>query len=176
MSVQKLEYGDEVYYYINGKFVDSSYVEVVPAIKNELVKLIFKEDEYKTLRKSEMLPYINKLKVAGNVSLVKTVCEYCLEKYMDTEYLIRTILPTLTSCYRACGESEKVVNIVRKYNLSLRLYDNAVFYTSLGAAYCDIGDFVRAKKVADKAFAVSNGNGSEELIMLYRRIKKLSGE
>ena len=46
--------------------------------------------------------------------------------------------------------------------------------TSAAAAYCDLGDYDRAKKCCDRAFAQLNGKRNGELSAVYGRIKKES--
>ena len=47
-------------------------------------------------------------------------------------------------------------------------------YTSVAAAYCDVGDFETAKKVCDYAYFRQGGGTGEknELSLVYRRILK----
>ena len=49
---------------------------------------------------------------------------------------------------------------------------SAPLYTSVAAAYCDIHDYLSAKKYADKAFAIGGGKAAGELSSVYGRIRK----
>ena len=43
--------------------------------------------------------------------------------------------------------------------------------TSAAAAYCDMGDYVRARQCCNRAYFHSNKNPSNELRMVYKRIE-----
>ena len=96
--------------------------------------------------------------------------ENALEKANISE--VRRILPRLTSLLRKRGQPEKAIEICETYT---QLYNKPVYssplFTSIAAAYCDIGDYTTAKKFADRAFAF-DGKGSGELSSVYQRIKK----
>ena len=49
---------------------------------------------------------------------------------------------------------------------------SSVVLTSVAAAYCDIDNFEMAKKCCDRARAMSGSKTSEELHMVYQRLKQ----
>ena len=52
------------------------------------------------------------------------------------------------------------------------------FYTSVAAAYCDLGDYAAAKRFADRAYGIQGGSKgyTTELSLVYRRIKTETGD
>lgn len=83
------------------------------------------------------------------------------------------ILPRITSCYRKNGQPQKAIDVLAYANTVFgKQMVTATLLTSVAAAYCDLGDYARAKKCCDRAFAASNGKASDELSLVYGRIKK----
>lgn len=99
--------------------------------------------------------------------------QYILEKCDDRE-VVRNILSRYTSILRNLEQSEKAIEVAEKY---ISLYGKYVYtpalFTSLAGAYCDIGDYVEARKKANVAKAMSGENASLELINVYARIKSM---
>lgn len=90
---------------------------------------------------------------------------------------MKIILPMITSNLRRLGMIDKVIEYGEAY---IRVYKSAIYsqalFTSIGAAYADREDYVRAKEYADKAYAYSGGKGAPELSALYGRIKANESE
>ena len=87
------------------------------------------------------------------------------------------ILPRLTSCYRMQGSPQKAIDILsfasRKHGKQMI---TAALLISAAAAYCDLEEYVLAKKACDRANAMSSGKSDGELKAVYGRIKKESGK
>lgn len=175
--MQKIEYDGEIYYYMKGRFVDSSYIEVEETTKNKLAELFFLKVDYKSLEKDELIAFVKEVKEAEQFNLAKDICLYCLETYKEDVCLIKNILPIITSCYRMCGQPEKAISVSKEFALSFK-YESVAFLTSLVAAYCDIKDYENAKRYAKKAYARQGGGTGEktELSLVFMRIKKEAGE
>ena len=87
------------------------------------------------------------------------------------------ILPRITSCYRKSGRPQKAIDILTYASKTFgRSMITPVLLTSAAAAYCDIEDYERAKRCCDRAYAESNGMHSDELSLVYKRIKRATGE
>lgn len=175
--MQKIEYNDKVYYYNNGRFMDSSFLEVDALTKNKLAEIVFSKVDYEHLTKNELLNFIKEIKNANMYGFAKNICIFCLKRYREDLYLIKSILPIITSCYRMCGQSEKAINILNEYNLTNK-YESVAFLTSLAASYCDVKDYENAMKYANRAYAkqCEEPDTSFELSLVYKRIKKEMGE
>ena len=85
---------------------------------------------------------------------------------------IRWMLPGLSSAYRKANMPEKAVMLKERFPMHLSW--NAALFTSLAAAYSDMGDLKNAKRCAARAYAINKERGAvipEELHAAYRRIK-----
>lgn len=97
--MQKIEYDGEIYYYMKGRFVDSTFIEVDETTKDKLAKIVYSKVDYKTLSKNELVAFAKEVKDTKQYSLAETICLYCLETFKEDAFLIKGILPILTSCY-----------------------------------------------------------------------------
>lgn len=92
---------------------------------------------------------------------------------IDTIEEIKYILARVTSCYRLNNESEKAIELyLNMYNKYGRKIQSVELLTSIAAAYCDLNKKVEAKKYADMTYAMLNGKATDELLLIYARIKK----
>ena len=175
--MQKIEYNGETYYYINTKFVDSSFIEVNKTIKDKLSDIVFTK-EYKSMGKDELIAYVKEVKESDVYYLASEICEYCVLIYSNDVEVVRTILPIATSCYRKIGRPKDAINLVQQFPKIYHKYGSVALLTSLAAAYCDIGDYINAKKYAKMAYARQGGGtgAKTELSLVFMRIKKEDGD
>ena len=175
--MQKIEYDGEIYYFLNGRFVDSSYIEVDKITKTKLAEIVFSKVDYKSLSKDKLIAFLKEVKEAEKFNLAKNICLYCMETYKEDVFLIKIVLPILTSCYRMCGQPEKAISVSKEFMCSSK-YESVPFLTSLSAAYCDIKDYKNARKFAKIAYAQQGGStgAKTELSLVFMRIKKEAGE
>ena len=168
--MEKYTLDGESYYYKNGKWLDSHFVSVPMSMMQKLNKLILDSDDYRMKSAEELMEIIDNSKGSENLQLAGRALEDALDKANSVE--VRKILPRLTSFLRKMGDSQRAIQICKDYTAQ---YGKAVYssplFTSIAAAYCDIGDFTTAKKFADRAFAF-DGKGSGELSSVYGRIHK----
>ena len=113
----------------------------------------------------------DKFKNSGSNALALRFYEEAIEKadYSAMAY----ILPRITSCYRKSGQPQKAIDILAY--ASDTFGSNMVtpaLLTSAAAAYCDLGDYTRAQKCCNRAYAAGNGKHSDELSLVYKRIQK----
>lgn len=82
------------------------------------------------------------------------------------------ILPRLSACYRGNGQPEKSIRLMKR---AIEVEGNNILsvpmLTSVAAAYSDLKEWDKAKQYANRAYALSNGKPSQELINVYSRIK-----
>ena len=171
--MKKIVYNDEIYYFHDNKFVDSSFIEVDTNIANELGKVMFKNLDYFSYNTSKLLELINSTKEAGQYKISKDVCMFSLDKFAEDENFVKTLLPILTSNLRKLKMSQQAVNIGKKY---LPLFTTPALLTSLSAACCDVGNYEDALKYANAAYAFQGGGFGyqTELSLVYNRIRKES--
>ena len=124
-----------------------------------------------------LLVYIKQLKDAEQTLQAKKVCSYGLENFKD-ENFVRVLMPMLISLHRQTSAPQEAIDTANKF---LKIYGkniaSAALYTSMAAAYCDLGNYACAKNYADRAYAVQGGGQgyANELTLVYRRIRSESG-
>ncbi len=172
MKKIEIEYDNEIYYFINNKFLDSSYLQVPDAIGLELARIYFSKMDYKSMSTLELLEYIKSIKQSNYTYKLEETCEYGLEKFFNDEYFIKSVLPMYLSVLRIQGKPQKAIEVGQRYRLAT--YTSVPFFTSLAAAYCDIQDYDNARKYANIAYAMQNGGQGyqTELSLVFARIKK----
>lgn len=174
--MQKIEYKDEVYYYYNHKFLDTSYIEVNITLAKELANFVLSQQNYETFDKDKFLEFAKETKEAGQYKLSEKVCLIGLSRFNDL-FFIRQILPILTSNMRNLNKSQEAIDLSLDYIKKYKC-ESVALLTSLAAAYCDIKDYEKAKKYANFAYAKQGGSTgyTNELSLVYKRLKKENGE
>ena len=169
--MEKYELDGQIYYYKNGKWLDSHFVTAPLDIVPKLNKLIVDNDEYKMMSADELMKIIDGSKGSGNLLLAGKALEDALDKANSTQ--VKAILPRLSSFLRKQGNPQKAIDLCKEYcdKYGRDVWSSALF-TSIAAAYADLTDYETAKKFADRAFAYTGGKGSGELSSVYGRIHK----
>lgn len=163
----------EKYYYREGKWLSSSYIEVPLVIANQLNNLLVNDEDFLDKSMKELLEIIDSSRCADNIQLAAKVLKRALEIASIPQ--IAKLLPRLTSNYRKLGMSQKAIDIAKLYTAKYgrRVY-SAPLFISVAAAFCDIDDYEKAKKFADLARTSTGVQNSIELISVYKRIKENS--
>lgn len=138
--MEKIELDGEVYYFINNKFVDSMFCAVPDEIAKKLSYKFFKKYDYENYSKEEILEFVKNLKTGEQYQKTKEVCEYALSKFGEDESFVKTILPITVSTYRALHQSHLAISVAQKYT-DLFKCDSSALWTSVAAAYCDVGEY-----------------------------------
>ena len=171
--MEEIEYKGKIYYKSNGKWYDRiSNIEECYAKQGELNNFYNSQINLENKLYSELIDLADDYKKSNSFTMAIKLYNKALEKSKNIEN-IKYILPRITSCYRKKGEPEKAIRLYsevkRKYGNDII---NEVMLTSIAAAYCDIKEMENAKKCADFAYKLSNGNVSEELKLVYKRLDK----
>ncbi len=141
--MEKIELDGEIYYYINNSFVDSTFCRVPDEIQKKLSEIHFKKFDYKQYKKEELLSFLKALKESGQHIKAKEVGEFILDQYHDDQNLVKLVLPILTSVLRSLHQSALAISIAQKYT-DLYKCDSSALWTSVSAAFCDVGEFSQA--------------------------------
>ena len=170
--MQKYELNGETYYYKNGKWLDSRFLAVPSELCRKLNKL--KVDEISPQSVEDLFTYLYQSNEANNTNtqLKDKVIAHILEK-ATSDNSLRYVLPRLSSFYRQTGESFKSIRLFDDYDekYGSEIW-SAPFFTSLAAAYCDMGDIEKAKTFVNRAIEADGGKCSEELGNVRERIKR----
>lgn len=171
-NMDKYLLDDEVYYYKNGRWVDSDNMSVPTSLVSRLNRLLTNSENLSEKSVVELIELFDKAKKADNTQLALKAVEAAIEKADVAE--IKSLLPRATSIYRNLGKSQKAIDMMEHY---IEIYDKSIIsqalLTSVAAAYCDIGKLDMARKYANKAKASYAGQSSPELINVYARLKSL---
>lgn len=169
--MEKYFLNGEEYIFKNGKWLTSSYITPPLAVVSKLNKMIQGSGNIEKMNMDELMEIIDNSRERDNYHLAAQALERAMEVAKDDE--IRTILPRLTSNLRKQGKSQEAIDVSEKYlsRYGKSLYSPALF-TSIAAAYCDLGDFSNARINANRARSMLGSQSSVELISVYSRIKK----
>lgn len=153
----------------HGKWVDSQHIIVHEGLQNDLNKAYAKQLDVNTLSLDACLTYGDSFKDSGSAFLALKFYEQAA--LLADQATMAYILPRMTSCYRKIGQAQKAIDLLaiaaRKFGQQMV---TPPLLTSVAAAYCDLGDYLRAKKCCDRAYA-SSGKNSAELFLVYKRIR-----
>lgn len=163
----------KTYYFMHGKWVDSHFVCVSKEETYKLNSMRTKRIDFENISKSELIKMAQDMKDGEDYIYSKKLFEKILEKETDT-VVIRNIISRYTSILRKVGQPREAIQVAEKYigRYGKYVYSPTLF-TSLAAAYCDIGDAAEARKKANIAMSMNAGKAGIELQSVYKRIKSL---
>lgn len=174
--METYELDGERYYYIDGQWLTTAYLDA-PADKiGRLNKLLLERVEINVKGKSvdELLSIMDGAKRSGNTALAVKAGRWVLDAANKDE--VSLLLPRIASTFRKLGRPQDAIDVTLE-NLDLcgKAVASPMLYTTLAAAYCDIGDIDLSRHYADQASELFGGDSSPELIELYRRLHSLGG-
>ncbi len=179
METYMCEIGDKKYIFHEEKWVTAGNVTAPTALWPALNQKLLSDIDFDSITYEELRDWVDRLKVHDNVVLAEKVLAIALEKAAKGgEVLeIRGLLPRATSLLRKEHKAKDAIDLAKN---SIDAYgpsvETTVLYTSLAAAYIDVGDYEAALKSANRAYAMSGGKGSAELTAVYSRLRTLLGE
>lgn len=137
--MEKIELDGEIYYFVNNSFVDSSFCRVPEEVQRKLSQIHFQKFDYKTYKKEDLISFLKALKESEQYLKAKEVGEFALQAYQDDQSVIKLVLPIITSVYRHLHQSALAISVAQKYT-DLYKCDSPALWTSIAAAYCDVGE------------------------------------
>ena len=170
----KVTLNDEQYMLVKGKWLDSHFIEAPLNIGIQLTEQILKDntDEFSD---EDLKQFLLGFKDQGLTAQALHVASILYARYVEAEDVanIRWLMPIETSLLRLSNTPQKAIEF---YTSQVAKFGKAVesppLLTSLAAAYCDVHDYVSAKRLCDRAYAW--GGSSLELSAVYGRIKSES--
>ena len=155
----------------NEKWVDSRHMVVHEGLQKDLNREYAKQLDPSDLSLEECIEHGDRFKKSSSIGLALKFYEAAVEK--ADRNTMAYILPRMTSCYRQNGMPQKAIDILTYASDTFgRDMVTPVLLTSVAGAYCDLGDYARAQKCCDRAYAQSDGESSCELSLVYKRIEK----
>lgn len=176
--MEKITYEGEDYYFNKGILYDSTFIEVPKNVSQKVLKEHYEKINYEEFDEASLLEHLNYLKISECYDSCLQAINFGLKKFNSSIDYYKTVLPMITSCYRALGQPQKAIDF---WMTNKKLFSSCLsvpLLTSLAAAYCDVKNYELAKKCANRAYAMQGGglNYKNELSLVYRRIKKETGE
>ena len=173
--MERFSYQGEVFYISGTTIADASFLMPPESLRAEIAKAYCDGKDMSALSESELLNVFRLCKENGALSTCIDAGQAYLNRVEGFPIEVRRILPIMTAAYRQLNEPNMAIALNREMHGK---YGRDVFsvplYTSVAAAYCDVGDFETAKKVCDYAYFRQGGGTGEknELSLVYRRILK----
>ena len=167
----EIEFKGEIYKRYNGKWVDDSFMVVVTPLQRELNRLYVQTVDFKSMDVQTLVKEGDMFKSNNDFILAVEFYEEA-SKICDKETL-SYILPRITSCYRKNSTPQKAIDFFAfakgKYGANII---SSALLTSAAAAYCDLKEYDKATKCAKIAYAKKGGKADEDLLSVFRRIKR----
>ena len=169
--MESLEYKGKMYSRYTNKWVDKNNMVVHLSLQHELNTIYANSLDLSGMSSQELVTEGDKYKEDESYLLAIRFYEQALEICDNKTF--KYILPRISSCYRKSNNPQKAIDLFAE---TKRLFGvemlTPVLLTTAAAAYCDLNEIDNAKKCANRAYALCNGNCSQELISVFARIKK----
>ena len=169
MSDLKITYKGNTYSRRKGQWSDADNYIVPTTLQRELNAYYASLLDLESMSLTDIIKEADKLKDTGSNNAAVKLYNYVLDRCDRSTCTY--ILPRITSCLRKQGKSREAITLFsvskRKYGLS---FLNNALLVSVAGAYCDVCEYENARTCCNLAF--SNGDRSEFLKMVYRRIDK----
>ncbi len=175
MAFERFEMEGETYFFNpkNGGWYNSSYTTVGKEELYKLNNIRMQKIDFDQMDTDDLIHIAQSMKDSNDLIYSAKIFDELLKRKED-ESLVRKILPRYTSILRKLQKPKEAISMFEKYNAMYgKTIGSPALYTSLAAAYCDVGDYIEARNKANKAHAMSGGNSSPELISVYARIKSM---
>lgn len=174
--MKQIEFNGRIYYYRDGTFFDEFFLILEGNDLRNVSKEYFKAIQWNNLTEEELFENIKQMKYNGLLYETKKVIGHIFIERANAVNLIHKLIPLYTSCCRELNQPEEAIKCAEEL---IPIYGvSSAIYTSLGAAYCDIKNYEKAKKCARIAYAKQKGGKGykNELSLLFLRIRKETGE
>ena len=166
----QIEYQGAVYTRYGKKWVDCRNMVVCDSLQHDLNTAFLQTQNLDSYSTWELIRLADQCKVSASVHTAIRLYERAIASGDVKSY--EAVLPRLASCYRKQGQPQKAIDLAITAS---KLFGSNILapitLTSIAAAYCDLGQWKRAKACADRAFAKRNGQASPELHAVYERIR-----
>ena len=168
--MDQIQYEGQTYYRSGKMWADSRNIVVCEELQHELNAAFIQTLDLRKFTTWDLIRLADQCKASASVFTAIQLYERVLSSNDPSDY--KAVLPRLTSCYRKQGQPKKAIELAilasKRFGSSIL---EPITLTSIAAAYCDLKDWDRAKKCADRACAKWNGNAAPELRAVYERIR-----
>ena len=169
--MESLEYNGKMYFRYTNKWVDGNNMVVHLSLQHELNGLYANSLDLSGMSPQELVNEGDKYKKDESYLLAIRFYEEALDSCDKKTF--KYILPRISSCYRKAHSPQKAIDLFAKTKKIFGVEMlTPVLLTTAAAAYCDLCEFENAENCARRAYALCNGNCSDELVSVLARIKK----
>ncbi len=173
--MDKLLYKEKIYTRQRGKWIENSGMVVHEALQKELNYEFAKQLDPQLMTVDDCIAFGDEFKSSTSVWLALKFYEAAIKR--ADNITMKHILPRITSCYRVNGQPQKAIDIFAYANKKFgQKVVSHHLLTSIAAAYCDLKNYANAKKCCDKAYIEAGKKTTQELSLVYARIKKETDE
>lgn len=163
-----------VYRRCKGQWIGEDYILAPSSIQIALNRIYASKIDLSGLSVQALVKEGDKFKSVNDYALAVRYYEEA-SKICD-QGTLSYILPRISSCYRSLQEPQKAIEIFTyaKEKFGQSIVMSPALLTSAASAYCDMGDYEKAKqciKIANK----KAGGDDRTIAMVYLRIKKETG-
>ena len=173
----KMEFEGKTYTLQKNSWIDS-HNSIDPSVQTELYKRYFLSLRMECMTVKELADHADLFMNIERFDFAEKCCREAVSRSETDIDSLEFIYPRLTSCLRKLGHSGDVVKIYRdiqnKYGANSSIISH-VLLTSVGAAYCDLNDWISGEKCAKQAWRKATGVKTPELRELFRRIDQHFG-
>lgn len=167
--MEEYSYKNNKYFFSDGVWLSTNYLAVPTALQSELNQQLMDKIDFSKKSVAELLTIIDKSRIEqSNTQLAGKLLKNALQKADQRERM--SVLPRATSNLRMVGHPQEAIDLAQEY---LSRYGNGVasaaLFTSMGAAYCDLGNLIEARRYANRAYA-TGGKEDSELNALFQRL------
>lgn len=170
--MERFEVDGEIFIYHNGRYYDEHFCGLSHNILIKVMEARLENIDYKNFLENDLLELIKNCKENEMFGLAKSISEFGMNKYKNNDDFVKSVLPIFTSSCRKLNMPNDAIEKSKQY-IKPATYSTAL-NTSLAAAYCDVGDYLMAKKYADMAYAKLANlpmDMKREISNVYARIK-----
>ena len=168
--MDQIIYEGQAYYRTGKQWADSRHIIVCDELQHELNAAFLQTLDLEQYSNWDLIRLADQCKASASVFDAIRLYKRVLSRGDAADYA--TVLPRLTSCYRVQGQPKKAIDLAIEAS---KRFGSGILepmaLTSIAAAYCDLNDWKRARKCADRAFAEWHGKASPELRAVYERIR-----
>lgn len=166
-----------LYYYDKERttFFDENFMIPDPPTLERVSNSYFSSIDTTGFSPDQFMDIIKQAKKSESYKATIKLCEKAFDSNVNEVDILKIIVPIYNSACRKMGYVKEGLDTTlyyyRHYNI-----DSSVLFTTIGSSYCDLENYDKALKFANKAYAIQGGGVgyNNELSLLYKRIRKLS--
>lgn len=173
--MDKIEYNGKVYVRYSARWCDSSDFAVPEALQRTLDHMWSGNCRTEDMTADELADVGDRLREGKSYSTAVKYYNRACEADFTAER-VAELLPRIASCYIGSRRSERAIELFSDTSRRLgRQIMTAELLMVAAEAYCELGEYDKARKCCNRAYAKLGGHATDELSAVYRRIDAKNG-